>query len=544
MNLECRVCTGNKIATSFNSLDDLQAHLFMNHHDGPLDVFQFVCHKCEFKFGTEYRLLRHEEICGRESRSEEDMEKIRYKLQMYELLELTLKYNMTKHQISGARPANQSNIGTLETRETQCQTESLGSKEIKSEIPESLENPVSNSRRENNEKNGSGPSVITNESTKNFDENCSHTSATNTQSNVKTEPEDVDPSEVEVLGTVEIRKRKAPSKPAEHISHRSGENAQQNVNSEGESNMPKKQAKTNLLSEETLRNPSETHQDEKGTWNAQSRTVDGIPLWKQFILGSTNADAKQIPHFKSARDQEERITLTSTATNWSPTTAKLTNRIDVNGPCLHPQRVNPESWQREEFRAYFGQFGKISIVTVRKNTYSTVTFENCESVAKCIQQRTHKILGRDFVIWETTPSESMKWKLVATRNQNTPQSSSENATNRILVTGPLLHPEENPEQVDPKVFQKEMFRTYFGQFGKVISVWYSLLKLQATIAFDNCDSAAKCIQQRNHTICGRNFVVRKETPTRCMRGKIRANLHQNMSGPSSENVSVDSNWLL
>ncbi|KAI1705309.1 hypothetical protein Ddc_15779 [Ditylenchus destructor] len=104
MNLECQVCTGNKIATSFYSLDDLQAHLFINHHDGPLDVFQFVCHKCEFKFGTEYRLLKHEEKCGMESRSEDDMEKIRYKLQMYELLEVTLKYNMTKHQISGARP--------------------------------------------------------------------------------------------------------------------------------------------------------------------------------------------------------------------------------------------------------------------------------------------------------------------------------------------------------------------------------------------------------------------------------------------------------
>ncbi|KAI1705310.1 hypothetical protein Ddc_15780 [Ditylenchus destructor] len=357
----------------------------------------------------------------------------------------------------------------------------------------------------------------------NSDQNCSKNSATNTQSNIKTEPEDVDTSEVEVLGSVEIRKRKAPSKSAEHITHRSGGNAQQNVNSEGESNMRQtKQAKINLLSEEPIPNPSETHQDEK-----------------------------QIPRFKSARDKEETMaTLTSTATNLSPTTAKLTNRIDVNGPCLHPQRVNPESWQREEFRAYFGQFGKISIVTVRKNTYSTVTFEDCDSVAKCIQQRTHKILGRDFVIWETTPSESMKWKLVATRNQNTPQSSSENApfpnnqiqlppdlTNRILVTGPLLHPEENSEQVDPKIFQKEMFRKYFGQFGKVIAVWYSMPKLEAEIGFDNCDSAARCIQQRNHTICCRDFVVRAETPTRGMRDIIRANL----SRPSSENVSVDSN---
>ncbi|KAI1695010.1 hypothetical protein DdX_19817 [Ditylenchus destructor] len=188
MNLECHVCTGNKIATSFHSLDDIQAHLFSNHLDGPLDVFQFVCQNCEFKFATEYRLLRHEQTCGRESRSEEDMEKIRYKLQMYEMLEESLKYNMTKHQISGVQKNSKKN-GSAETA-------------------------------------GASPSVITNESTDNLgnlrtvkaevqDQICT---ATNTQSNVKTEPEDVDTSEVEVLGTVEKRKRKAPSKSAEHIS--------------------------------------------------------------------------------------------------------------------------------------------------------------------------------------------------------------------------------------------------------------------------------------------------------------------------------------
>ncbi|KAI1693374.1 hypothetical protein DdX_20702 [Ditylenchus destructor] len=246
MNLECHVCTGNKIATSFHSLDDIQAHLFRNHHDGSSDMFQFVCQNCEFKFATEYRLLRHEQTCGREFRSEEDMEKIRYKLQMYELLEATIKYNMTKHQISGARPANPSNILTSETREgsqIQCETESSGTKRIKSDTLESLENTVTNSRRKNNEKNG--PSVVSNESAERLgslrtvkaeaqDRNCSNTSATNTQSNVKTEPEDVDTSEVEVLGTVEIRKRKASSKSAEHISHRSGGIAQQNVQSTGE----------------------------------------------------------------------------------------------------------------------------------------------------------------------------------------------------------------------------------------------------------------------------------------------------------------------
>ncbi|KAI1705321.1 RNA recognition motif domain-containing protein [Ditylenchus destructor] len=392
MNLECQVCTGNKIGTSFCSLDDLQAHLFSNHHDGPLDVFKFVCHKCEFKFGTEYRLLRHEEKCGRESRSEEDMERIQYKFKMYELLELTLKYNMTKHQVSGARPANPYNIGTLETRESpqaQFQTESLGSKEM---------------RRENSDKNGSGPSIIINESRKSLgnlwtvkaevqDQNCSIDSAYNTQSYVETEPEDVDTSEVEVLGSVEIRKRKAPPKPAEH---RSGVSAQQNVNSAGESSNLRhaKQAKTNL-------------------------------------------DEKQIPRFNSARDQEERMA-TST-----PTVSNLTNRINVNGPCLHlcldPDQADPKPFQKEELRTYFSQFGKISSISVQrataKNIRAKVTFDNCDSAAKCIQQHNHKICGRDFVVRKRTPSQGMKEEIRANLRQNMSGPSSENVSvdsNRIL----------------------------------------------------------------------------------------------------------------
>ncbi|KAI1701150.1 hypothetical protein Ddc_17751 [Ditylenchus destructor] len=325
MNLECQVCTGNKIATSFHNLDDLQAHFFGNHLEEPLDVFQFVCHNCEFKFATEYRLLRHEQTCGRQSRCEEDMEKIRYKVQMYELLEESLKYNMTKHQTtSSVPPANPSNIETSDTREspeTQWQTESLGVKRIKFEIPESRENPVSNARQENSGGNGSAettggsPSTITNESSENSgnlrivkaevkDQNCSNSSATNTQSNVKTEPEDVDTSEPEILGSVEPRKRKAPSKPAEHISHRSEGIAKPKVKSEGESSVRwrsvryrKKQAKASL-----------------DTSNTQPSV--GGPLWKQYLLGSANVNESQIPNFNSIRDQEERrTTSTSTAAN-------------------------------------------------------------------------------------------------------------------------------------------------------------------------------------------------------------------------------------
>ncbi|KAI1704307.1 hypothetical protein DdX_14303 [Ditylenchus destructor] len=287
MNLECHLCTGNKIATSFHSLDDLQAHLFSKHHDGSSDVFQFVCHKCDYKFGTEYRLLRHEQNCGRDSRNEEDMEKIRYKLQMYELLDSTIKYNMTKHQISGAQPANPYNILTSETREAsqaQCQTQSLG---IGSILRQNMPGPTSENVSAANVQSGSAvESNLGNQSLQGTvpsssqvqgsvtdstaqkpwhkshglatfdkpDQNCSNNSATNTQFNVKTEPEDVDTAEAEVLGIVELRKRKALSKPAEQISQRSEGNAQQNVNLEGKSSgLPQmKQIKTNMQGTHTI----------------------------------------------------------------------------------------------------------------------------------------------------------------------------------------------------------------------------------------------------------------------------------------------------
>ncbi|KAI1696108.1 MIZ/SP-RING zinc finger domain-containing protein [Ditylenchus destructor] len=84
---------------------------------------------------------------------------------------------------------------------------------------------------------------------RNTNQNCSTDSATIIQSNVMTEPEDVDTSEVEILGIVEMRKRKAPSKSAEHTSQISGGIAQLNVKAEGESSnlQQMKQAKTNLV---------------------------------------------------------------------------------------------------------------------------------------------------------------------------------------------------------------------------------------------------------------------------------------------------------
>ncbi|KAI1702665.1 hypothetical protein DdX_15344 [Ditylenchus destructor] len=559
MNLECHVCAGNKIGTSFYSLDDIQAHVFRDHHHGSLDVFKFVCHKCEFKFATDYRLLRHEQTCGRETRSDEDMERIHYKLQMYELLEVTIKYNITKHQISGARPANHSNTKTRETREApqvQCQTESLGMKRIKSEIPESLENTVSNSRQKNSQRNGSGAttgarlSVITNKSTTSTgnlrtvktevqDRNSSNNSTTTTQSNVKTKPENVDASEIEVLGIVEKRKRKAASNSAEHISQRSEGNAQQNVMSDGSSGLRLiEETKKKRVSEESVRNLRETHQE---TSNVQPRIDDGTPLWKQYLRGSANVDERQIPRYNSTRDKEERMA------TYSSTPAKLTNRIHVNGPCLYPMEENPKGCQKQELKAYFSQFGKIISVSGKTYKKSTVTFENCDSVARCLLKRNHQIGGHEFVIWETTPSRSVRKKLVANQEENWSSESASvpnnqiqlppELTNRIFVTGPLLRPQE----LDPKAFQKEEFRRYFGQFGKIIVVCYSLPKLEGKVAFENWLSAMICIEQGTHTICGQDFVVRPETPTPSMQDKIRAHLSQNMHGPSSENVTEDTN---
>ncbi|KAI1696121.1 c2H2-type zinc-finger domain-containing protein [Ditylenchus destructor] len=67
------------------------------------------------------------------------------------------------------------------------------------------------------------------------DQDCCTSSATIIQYDVKIEPEDVDTSEAEILGTVKMRKRKAASTSGVHTSHRSEGNAQENVKEKGES---------------------------------------------------------------------------------------------------------------------------------------------------------------------------------------------------------------------------------------------------------------------------------------------------------------------
>ncbi|KAI1692503.1 hypothetical protein DdX_21221 [Ditylenchus destructor] len=115
--------------------------------------------------------------------------------------------------------------------------------------------------------------------------------------------------------------------------------------------------------------------------------------------------------------------------------AKLTNKIHVSGPRLHPEGENSKARQKQEFRTYFSHFGTIVNVTVsKKSKPSNVTFTNCESAAKCIQQRTHKISGQDFLVHRSKPSEGMRKKLRA--NQNMPGPSTENVSAANVQSDP------------------------------------------------------------------------------------------------------------
>ncbi|KAI1698217.1 cid1 family poly A polymerase domain-containing protein [Ditylenchus destructor] len=179
-----------------------------------------------------------------------------------------------------------------------------------------------------------------------------------------------------------------------------------------------------------------------GTLKALPSSKDGIPLGKQHFLGSANLDPGQIPDFNSTRDEEERkLTSNSTVIN-------LTNRIHVFGPCLHPTETNPRDLQREDIQTYFGQFGKVIHVSVKKilddiRTNSIVTFANCDSAEKCIEfalHQKHKILVQNFYVGRAKPTKGMK-KIPA------------GLTNKMFVSGPCLH----PEKMNPTAFLERKF---------------------------------------------------------------------------------------
>ncbi|KAI1694185.1 hypothetical protein DdX_20264 [Ditylenchus destructor] len=154
----------------------------------------------------------------------------------------------------------------------------------------------------------------------------------------------------------------------------------------------------------------------------------------------------------------------------------------------------------------------------------------------------HIILGKNFRVKRLQPTQDAKRKIIANLEQNLPLPSSENGsvpkyhitlpaglTNKIFVIGPCLY----PDKMDPIASQKKKFHTYFGQFGKVTSV--SSRSGNAKISFNNWDSMAKCLQQSKHNICGQEFLVRKEIPTKDLEEeKIRANLSQKNLGANLE----------
>ncbi|KAI1701400.1 hypothetical protein Ddc_17647 [Ditylenchus destructor] len=79
--------------------------------------------------------------------------------------------------------------------------------------------------------------------------------------------------------------------------------------------------------------------------------------------------------------------------------------IFVSGPCLHPEAMDPMSFQREALHTYFGQFGQITGISSGDGYSSSgdgntakISFEKCDSVAKCLQQEKHKIGGYDFLV--------------------------------------------------------------------------------------------------------------------------------------------------
>ncbi|KAI1697124.1 hypothetical protein Ddc_19906 [Ditylenchus destructor] len=70
-------------------------------------------------------------------------------------------------------------------------------------------------------------------------------------------------------------------------------------------------------------------------------------------------------------------------------------------------------------------FEKPTSISIKTATDARITFDNCESVTKCLQQGKHKICGHDFLVWAATPTKSMKKSLRANLEQSMPATSSE-----------------------------------------------------------------------------------------------------------------------
>ncbi|KAI1701395.1 hypothetical protein Ddc_17642 [Ditylenchus destructor] len=547
MDLQCHECDANIFATSFCSLDELIAHMFSNHQTGPLDVFQFRCHKCDFKFGTEYRLLRHKETCGRESRSEEDTAKIRYKFQMYELLEESLTYNMSKPQTAGMPTSYPSRTETTAANPTQI---SNASHKRVLTFGSSVKPEVQN-------------------------KSCPNDSATSTQSNVKTENEDVDTSEPEFLGIVETRKRKAPSKPSEHTPKRN----EGNVNSAGESSNLRliEDAKKKRVTEETVsrtevpessgcnqRIPmTRYYENEIGPHHVAYKRLhgSGSSYYKVFECSGCNQTRK-------TRDRDVCLNDDGSKGEHGYCFICLRRLVEeaINDNSMGHKRGGGLTCSRCD-----------NLLVIQERFLRKMTKEDLEKYRELVTIGARPEGHVDLPNLETGTSNAQPMKPRVNPDETMPHSSSDNVyvqnypiklpadmmdvpvhiprfnsanlekrmatltsnaasfTNRIHVSGPCLYPmEENARE-----HQREDLRTYFGQFGKIFTICikpiFDDMTTDAIVTFAHCKSAAKCMEQSNHKILGQDFRVERGQPSKGAKRKIIAYLEQNLPHLPEEN---------
>ncbi|KAI1705317.1 hypothetical protein Ddc_15787 [Ditylenchus destructor] len=187
-----------------------------------------------------------------------------------------------------------------------------------------------------------------------FTQHCSTGSATSAQSNVKTEPEGVNTFERKFLGKVETGKRKASSKSAEHFSYRNNKN------------------------EEIL-------------GSVEVRKQKSAPVHNQQKVSS-----KSVEHV--SRRSEGK--------------ARQNAKVEGESSCLRQMKQDKKNMMSDKPKPGPSQVD-LKRIQGDMTTDLIVVFDNCDSAAKCIQQRKHKIQGRDFIVWAESPTKSMKKKMRA-----------------------------------------------------------------------------------------------------------------------------------
>ncbi|KAI1705308.1 sushi, nidogen and EGF-like domain-containing protein 1 [Ditylenchus destructor] len=640
MDLQCHECDANIFATSFCSLDELIAHMISNHQAGPLDVFQFVCHKCDYKFGTEYRLLRHKETCGRESRSAEDTAKIRYKFQMYELLEESLTYNMSKPQTAGMPTSYPSRTETTAANPTQISN-------------------ASHKRVRRNEGNvnsaGESSNLRLMEDAKKkrvTEETVSRTGMPESSGCNQRIP--MTRYYVNEIGPHHVAYKRLHGSGSSYykVFECSGCEQTRQVRSRdvclNDDGTQEERCLRRLTKEDlekyrdlvTIGMRPEGHVDlpnlETGTSNAQSMKLRANPDETMPHSSSDNVYVQNYPiklpadmmdvteetvsrtEVPESSGHNQRIPMTRYYENEIGPDCVSYKRLVASGSCNYkvfecsgckqtkPGRnldvcVNDDGTQGEHGYCF------VCLCQLVKEAFKDnsmghkrgggLTCSRCDNLL-VIQERFLRRMPKDmekylrdllkigaqperhadFPNLHKGTSNAQSMKLRANPDETMPHSSSENVsvrnnqiklpadkihdpaqiprfnnakdleermatltsnaasfTNKIQVYGPCLHPmEENARD-----HQREDLRTYFGQFGKIISVSvkpiFDDMTTDAIVTFVHCKSAAKCIGQESHKILGQDFRVERGEPSKGEKKKIKAYLEQNLPHLPEEN---------